>query len=203
MRNAQLAEWILSLVTDPARAVSTVGDLLEESVSHGPLWFWPTVSWTALSLLARDLGSQPWRMTRLAALGVFIETFLLVALALSMGAVVYAAVIVAGWLGVIEAGHLPIWLSSPPWLAQVVLGYGMLMLIQYQVGRWLARRSPGHELAPCAAMTLLGFAVGLIFDRLIETPPAQQALNLTVYQVFSLVPLLAGAIVVRRQRAGV
>ena len=47
MRNAHLAEWILSLVTDPARARSMVGDLLEESSRHGPFWFWATVSWTA------------------------------------------------------------------------------------------------------------------------------------------------------------
>jgi hypothetical protein len=113
---------------------------------------------------SRDLSSNAWRMARLAALGVFIETFLLVALALSMGAVVYAAMMVAVMLGVVEPGHVPVWLSSLPWPVQVVLGYGMLLLIQFQIGRWLARRSPGHELAPCAAMTLLGFAVGLVFD---------------------------------------
>jgi hypothetical protein len=198
MRNAHLAEWILSLVTDPARARARVGDLLEESSRHGPLWFWATVSWTALSLLSRDLRSNPWRMARLAALGLFIETCLLVALALSIGAVSYGAMMLAVWLGAVELGHVSAWLSSPPWLVHTVLGYGMLWAVQFQIGRWLARRSPGYELAPCAAMTLLGAVVGLVFDRLTGTPVAEQTFNLTLYQIVSFVPLFAGAIVVRR-----
>src|SRR5260370_26393257 len=76
-------------------------------------------------------------MARLAALGVFIEGFLLVAVALSMAAIIFTAMMVAVQLGVFEAGHIPVWLSSPPWLVPAGLGYGMSLLD-------LTRDSPGR-----------------------------------------------------------
>jgi hypothetical protein len=47
MRNASIAEWILSLATSPERAAATVGDLLEKSSS-----FWLSVFGTFVSLVA-------------------------------------------------------------------------------------------------------------------------------------------------------
>ena len=40
MRNAHLAEWILSLFTTRERAAATVGDLTENASARGALWFW-------------------------------------------------------------------------------------------------------------------------------------------------------------------
>jgi hypothetical protein len=188
MRNARLAESMLSLVTAPARAISTVGDLIEESPSHRPLWFWAAVSWTALSLLSRDLASNPWRVARLAAFGLLIELLLIGVLAPVVGLVAGAAFMA----GVPQ--HLPGWVFF-------LLGWSMAFLAQFEVGRLLARRAPGQELASCVAMTLLTAAAGVTVDLFMGTPliSAQVALELTVYQMLSIVPLLAGAIVVRRQ----
>ncbi len=64
------AEWILTLVTTPDRATSTVGDLLEEGSGRGACWFWSSVLRTAASHVWRDLCSARGRMIRLAFSGV-------------------------------------------------------------------------------------------------------------------------------------
>jgi hypothetical protein len=86
MRNARLAEWILSLVTTPERASATVGDLLEDRVAAGALRFWTAVVLTSLSLLWRDVAESPLRMLRLAALGIALQ--LLLSLGMTVGYVV-------------------------------------------------------------------------------------------------------------------
>ena len=52
MRSARIAEWVLSLGTTPARAASTVGDLMEGAQGRGRLWFWASVLQTTLSLMS-------------------------------------------------------------------------------------------------------------------------------------------------------
>ena len=73
MRNARLAEWILSLVTTPERASATVGDLLEDRLHARGLRFWGAVLFAALSLLWRDLAASPLLMARLASLGLGLQ----------------------------------------------------------------------------------------------------------------------------------
>jgi len=70
MRNAAAAEWILSLVSAPDRAASTVGDLVEEASARGTLWFWSSVLQTAGSHLWNDLCVSPLRTVGLALWGV-------------------------------------------------------------------------------------------------------------------------------------
>lgn len=200
MRNARLAEWILSLVTDPARATSTVGDFIEESLSHGPLWFWATVSWTAVALLSRDLASNPWRMARLAVFGLLVECLLIVPIELSIGLITAAAKLAVFGLGGFDPLNPPLWGGLPPPLYGA-LGYAPLVLVQFQVGRVLAKRSPGHELAPCVALMLLTSAVGLVVSWLwgvtlgVQNPVFENAVGLLWFA-----PLAAGAIIVRRRR---
>jgi hypothetical protein len=55
MRNASVAEWILSRVTGPERAASIVGDLIESADSRGGVWFWSSVIRTAFSLFGQRL----------------------------------------------------------------------------------------------------------------------------------------------------
>jgi hypothetical protein len=69
MRNAAAAEWILSLVAEPDRAASTVGDLVEEASTRGTLWFWSSVLQTAGSHLWHALTVSPLRMLGLALWG--------------------------------------------------------------------------------------------------------------------------------------
>ena len=64
MREARLAEWILSLVTAQERAASTVGDLLEERLTRGRFWF--EVLRTAGVSFCRDLFSHPFTTLVLA-----------------------------------------------------------------------------------------------------------------------------------------
>jgi hypothetical protein len=64
MRNANIAERILSLVTTPDRAAATVGDLIESGA--GAPRFWVTV------------GSQILRRTSKPALGAFLAQFVLI-----------------------------------------------------------------------------------------------------------------------------
>ena len=69
MRNAAIAEWILSLTMAPDRASAAVGDLLEEGASRGVLWFWSNALRTASSHVWRDLRAAPLRMLVLAFAG--------------------------------------------------------------------------------------------------------------------------------------
>jgi hypothetical protein len=196
MRNAHVAEWVLSLVTDPARAMSMVGDLIEESPSHGPLWFWATVSRTALSLVWRDITSNPWRVARLAAFGLLVEYLLLVAMFLLLFLVTFGAMLIVAPNGAPDS------LSSTPFPGFTGLAYVMIMLVQFQAGRVVARRSPGQELAPCVVLTLLATAVDVVSAWFGGGPltTSRLVLDWGVYPVLSVIPLFAGAVLVRHRR---
>jgi hypothetical protein len=207
MRNARLAEWILSLVTTSDRAASAVGDLMEDVAAGGALRFWASVSHLAISLLFRDLAANPARMAGLGALGLLIELLLIAVAGLLIGLLTVAAMLLLWGLGLLDPQHLPSWLSSaqstqPDGLIgyAVLSGYAIGVLVQFQVGRVLARKSPGRELAPCVAMTILGTAIGPVLEIVSGGRVHFSILDLTVSQIPFLVPLLAGAVVVRRSR---
>ena len=192
MRNAHLAEWILSLVTPPERASATVGDLLEDRAHAGALRFWSAVLVTTLSLLWQDVAASPLRMARLAALGLLLQWLLSVGEAI--GFWLFYAVFRNNWPTLVATGVL-------------------VLLAQFQVGRVLAKRSPGRELAPCVATTLLAVTIPpliVLLSRGRATFPTGQLVRDAVYgpwpifAVLSSIPpllvLLAGAARVRRQR---
>jgi|SRR5579862_2565683 len=70
-RSGGVAQLILSLATAPARAASTVGDLMEVAKTRGSLWFWFNVAGTACSLCWRDFCSAPLRIIWLGLRGWF------------------------------------------------------------------------------------------------------------------------------------
>jgi hypothetical protein len=85
------------------------------------------------------------------------------------------------------------------------------MASQFQVGRVLAKRSPGSELAACVATTVLGYAVPIAIvialRELVNLPTAQSLTAVpgtfvenVMYQILPILALLAGAARVRRQR---
>ena len=195
MRNARLAEWILSLVTTPERASATVGDLLEDRVAPGALRFWSAVMLTSLSLLWRDVADSPLRIARLAALGLLLQWLMSVGIAI--GYWLFYAVFKHTWPTLVATGVL-------------------MLLAQFQVGRVLAKRSPGRELAPSVATTLLAVALPFLIVVLSAGRarfPTGQLIRDVVYgpsPVWSFVSqlpfflvLLAGAARVRRQRLSV
>jgi hypothetical protein len=192
MRNARLAEGILSLVTTPERASATVGDLLEDRAAAGALRFWSAVVITTLSLLWQDVAASPLRMVRLAALGLLLQWLMSVGIAI--GYWLFYAVFTHTWPTLVATGVL-------------------MLLAQFEVGRVLAKRSPGRELAPSVATTLLAVALPFLIVVLSAGRarfPTGQLIRDAVYgpsPVWSFVSqlpfflvLLAGAARVRRQR---
>src|SRR5579862_9557472 len=71
MHSAQIAEWILSLVTTPERAAATVGDLMENASSQGRFWF--GVLRTAVSLLWREFADDSVHTMGLAFRGLLVQ----------------------------------------------------------------------------------------------------------------------------------
>jgi hypothetical protein len=214
MRNARLAEWILSLVTTPERASATVGDLLEDRVAPGALRFWTAVVLTSLSLLWRDVAESPFRMVRLAVLGIALQ--LLLSVSLAVGYPVLYGIFQLTWSAFVSFDPGPE-VSRVVGVGLIALtaitGWLFMLLSQFQVGRVLAKRSPGRELAPCVATTLLGLAVPALIVMLsggrAQFPtglPIREVVYGTSLAQFAmsqtplLFALLAGAVRVRRQR---
>jgi hypothetical protein len=206
MRSTRVAEWILSQVTSRPRAAAVIGDLLEKIPSRGVLWFWRSVATTAVALVWRDVAANPMRTFGLGLTGfvlVLALFFLLVLFAL----VAFAAVIgLATRTGLVDQQRLAgvAQLVGHGWLrpALSLASWCVLAMAQFQVGRWLARRSPDHELAPCVAFTLVGLTVSLAL-ALASPQPALQAIrdsmSAALFVVLDL-PLYAGAVSVRRKR---
>jgi hypothetical protein len=198
MRNAQLAEWILSLVTSSDRAASTVGDLMENSAIRGAFWFWIGVLRTAFSLLWKEFSGEPARMMGLAARGFLLQGVLILA------SVICIAFVAGVFWGVTGApSKLPPEISPIVWALFGVVSWG---LIPFQVGRWLARRSPERELAPCLAFIIFDLAVsgvlGLIWGS-VQGSLLDFMLGLVTSVMLSILyatPLVAGAVWIRRKR---
>ena len=201
MRNAYIAEWILSLVTTPERAAATVGDLLEDGGGHGVVWFWASVLSTMLALLWRDVLSNPRRMARLAVIGYLYQFLLYAAAVLSIAVVLGIGILVAAALGIIDPQHPPVFQN---WPISGLFGVVIYIVVQFVVGRWLARRSPGQELAPCMVQVILGYVVAAVVwflwssisgvgYSILDVP------NLAFY-LLADASLWAGAITVRRAR---
>ena len=90
-------------------------------------------------------------------------------------------------------------------VAWVFFGLAFWILVPFQVGRWMARRSPGRELAPVVASTILGFvigrAVGLFWDP--QSNLFQFMLSLVAGLMISFlfqIPMFAGAVWVRKNQ---
>jgi hypothetical protein len=196
MRSARIGEWILSLVTTSERAAATVGDLLENGVSV--VWFWASILSTMAALLWRDVVSDPRRMTRLAVIGYLYQFLLLAAAFLLLAVALVIGVLVAGALGVIDAQHPP---AIQNWSIAGPLSWVLAMIVQFVVGRWLAKRSPGQELAPCLMQVILGYIVAAVvwFVWGGTLGVGHSILDIPLFVLVD-VPLWAGAITVRRAR---
>ena len=203
MRNAHVAQWMLSLVTTPDRAASTVGDLLEDRATSGPIRFWASVVFTVVALLWRDLAGSPWRMARLAVYGLILQFLFMFVFMF----VVFIGALAARGFGS-RAFEAPF---DPSAISGAIAITLFSMASQFQVGRVLAKRSPGSELAACVATTVLGYAVPIAIvialRELVNLPTAQSLtagpgtfVENVMYQILPILALLAGGARVRRQR---
>ncbi len=134
-----IATWVLSLATDPARATATVGDFAEESSSHSLAWFWHQIAATTLAQVRDDLAAAPARLVASACLGLIISP-------LALAPPIVALVVVSK-----QSGINAMFLITP-----------IAMLLDFQIGRWLAWFT-GRPLASWAAYTI----VGLLFFSVI------------------------------------
>ena len=75
MRNVQIAESILSLVTSRDRALSTAGDLTEQAAVRGVSWFWSSVLRTAGSYVWQTFTESPLHLTAVAFVGFVVGLF--------------------------------------------------------------------------------------------------------------------------------
>ena len=183
VRNAQVAEWILSLVTSPDRAAATVGDLMEDIASRGSVWFWIGVLQTAFSIMWREVGANPGRMARLAG-GAFLMGW--------VWTFVCFAVIIPLAMA-LRPGDPNVWAS---WIFTVPSILVVMFLVPFQQGRWVARRSSGQELAPCLALTFATAVLSVITAAYFRTGVFETVFSVTLGPI----PTFAGAAWVRRQR---
>ena len=137
MHSIHIAEWILALVTTRDRAASTVGDLTEGAAARGAVWFWSGVLRTATSLLWRDVAEQPGRVTGLAFLGLAIYIGMELLFASLSGFVFFGASMVSGHSPHLDSIGWKLWFIAP------------VLVSSLFVGRLLARRARGRELAAC------------------------------------------------------
>jgi hypothetical protein len=146
MLKARIADWILSLVVDRERSASAVGDLMEEG-SGSMLGFSMSVGRIFVSAFAHSFGMSWPRIARLTGLGLlpqFAGMIVMIGLIAAVSAVIGYVI---GYL------RLP---ANGTTLAPVMglcMGFTLLTLIEFQVGKLIARRSPGQELAVCVALT--------------------------------------------------
>jgi hypothetical protein len=199
MRSTRVAEWILSQVTSRERAEAVIGDLLEKVPSRGALWFWWSVVATTFALVWRDVAAHPMRMLGLVFAGVLVQ-FALMFLLIFVAATVFGIVALANAM---DLQHLIAWFSHG-WSTPLMLAtWSAMALIQFQVGRWLAKRSPDHELVPCVVFSIVGLTVSLAWSLSFSQPGALHVIwagvSPVLYTVFDL-PLYAGAVSMRRKR---
>jgi hypothetical protein len=136
MHNIHIAEWILALVTSQDRAMSTIGDLTEEAATRGVVWFWSHFLRTAASFLWRDITEDLARFIKLAFLGLAVYIGIDLMFAGISGAMFFIAYV---------SGH-PLHSDSIGWSIWFITPALVSSLL---IGRMLARRAPGRELAAC------------------------------------------------------
>lgn len=212
MRDTQVAEFILGLFTSRDRAAATVGDLVESAPAHGALWLWLCILRTALSLLWRDLVAEPSFMAGLALRGLLVNASLYLALGLVLAVIfIFFAAFGMGPPAFLEGAND----AFSPHYDSVFFGalFSALLIpvvaVEFQTGRWIARRARHREVAACVAFLIVGRFVKSVVALLIGVPgahpptqpsvaPAMQVINVLGDLLF-VAPLFVGAIWVRRR----
>jgi hypothetical protein len=123
-----------------------VGDWHEGT--HSEVWLWWTVVRVFVSFLWKDVVAHPGTTLYLVIAGALMQACFF--LPFATGVFLLAAG--AGWFGHV----LHVNVTSPPdSIFAVPLIVSLVVPAPFLTGRWLARRSPGHELAPCVALGAL------------------------------------------------
>ncbi|HWW85028.1 MAG TPA: hypothetical protein VNZ26_15560 [Vicinamibacterales bacterium] len=188
MRNAALAEWVLSLVMVPERAAATTGDLLEQETS--PSRFWSSITWTVLSLTWSDLSTEPLGTVRLALVAFLIAIVISALFGGAAGLIFGTLLTKAPGISVNEL--IPIALAIS-WASSLTAGIV------------LAHGAKGRELAACVVFLLIEVVVSMgtsHWDRPDARPEGwySSALATVVFFVVGELFMVAGAMRVRLRR---
>lgn len=159
MRKAYLAELVLSLVTSQERALSIVGDLLEENEGRGTWQFWLRVVQTGLSQVWQQMAATPFVMAGAAIRSMFVGLrFTLLA---TCGIVVVMILIVVPL--VVLGFHL----DPPDVVSTWLSGLACYILVPFQVGRWISGRYPGREAAVSLTSATLQVVMSIGLDLIL------------------------------------
>lgn len=182
MHSTHIAEWILGLVTNRDRAVSTVGDLVEEASSRGVVWFWSGILRIAASLLWRGVAENPLRLAGVAFIGLAVDVLVSLLVAALSGLVFFFV----AWSGHQVQGN-PVWLT---------IGLDApTLLVSLWIGRILARWAPGRELSACLAYGILGSLFSLVMMFVAPSGLGVSALiGAFLSDLLQRTPVLAGAV---------
>jgi hypothetical protein len=193
MRRASIAEWVLATVTEPARAATIVGDLLEEPSTREGARFWLHVLRSTGSLLWSGFASEPRFMLGLAG-----RAWLLM-----LGLQVLTVVLAFGLFGLLGTAfaavtgrHFVLWANI--WK---LLNAAIAIWVAYPIGRWVASRAPGREVSAFLAMLVVGAAMGCVMAFALATARGNLSWGLDLTSLCAQAALLIGALRVRRERA--
>jgi hypothetical protein len=118
---------------------------MENGPARGAFWFWWYVSQTAFALLWSDLAAEPFFMAGLAFRGVMLLWFLCLALFVCL------------FISPVPFGLLFAGVAA---LTGAKVDPSMAFLaLRFQVGRWIARRARGREMAACVAFVVVEMTV--------------------------------------------
>ena len=175
----RVAEWILSQVLPPGRTASMVGDWLEDAEKRGNIWFWSCVFRTAIAGLWDDFAGNPATTVGIGLIG-FARCVLV-----PFGIILFTDTA----FGITSSSH---------W--QFALTFYLLQAWWYfQTGCWISRRSRGHELAGCVAVSLVGWAALPLELHLSHIQSASSSYLLLVGLAHDLT-LLTGALSMRHRQ---
>ena len=196
MPSSQLrfAERFLKLATTPEKAMAVIGDAAEHGETGLKLWVF--VVQVAASLLWKAVAEQPGRMACLAVAGTLMQAMFW---SLGVLCVLISATVALVCLALVRGE-----VTAPTNPMIYVFLLSIAVPAPWLTGRWLSRRAPGRELAPCLTMALLHaivFAVGCAIygDRLglIDLPSGNVPAFLLL--VANAASLFAGAAWVRER----
>lgn len=186
---ADIAAWILSLVSTPDRAKELAAELAAATASRAPIVFWLSLARTGLSLVSAQVRAAPLRL---------------------------AALVVAGYIATYLLGEAflvgPRWLIRHPYNSSLLSSFwireaarAMLreerilryLAVPFLVGLFVAWLSRGRELAACLVMLLWDLAAGTAERVWIGHLGLFRIGVLLAYTLRGYLFVLAGAIVAR------
>lgn len=141
--------------SQPRRSARSVlgnrGDLAERVVRRGRIWFWTCVVGTAASQIWRGVSENPTRVTRAALLGAFLDVVAGYGFAALNGLVVFSVGMLAG-TEALDSLPMKVWY------------HGQMQIVVFFLGRLVASRLPGREIAGSLIYILLAAVLSHITD---------------------------------------